>query len=479
MDKLINKPQPLTSDISTSGFIYFAVVFVAIMGYLLFKNLLFLFFFKRYPKNTTKIGVGNITTIAMIIAVAVSIVLVLMALAGGLAAALFRGYPGFRVTLELILVKISGLLFGPIVGIFSAATIDFLTVIFSGGVFNVGYVLGAILTGMIAGILREVLISTALLHNRNLSDFAYLVLSIGMVIAAFLITQFFVLGISNNLKEIKGDEEFRLKFNAPSIVFELSLTQYANILLYFTIAIVIAMLVLYIVWLVKQRHLSFEHSRFFYRSYKHANHQFTLFVLTKENWFYLILNVITLASTSLLMINIAFIPIFDTQTTGQTYEFWLLARLLFAPVIFLLDIIVIYPILLLLTPLMLKGFKTAVSKNQRKTLKQSFTDLQSVVLPIINKRKHQQLRQEELKRLARATHFDLTEGEMEKLLVEFKTITQSFDRVMNIDTTSVEPMYAPFNTSPTPLRKDKVIVEKHPEKLLANCKEMSVGFVKV
>ncbi len=236
-----------TSDISTSGFIYFAVVFLIIIVYLFFKNILFLFFFKRYPKNTPKIGVSNITTIAMIIAVAVSVVLVLMALAGGLTAALFRGYPGFRVTLELILVKISGLLFGPIIGIFSAATIDFLTVIFSGGVFNIGYVLGAILTGMIAGILREVLISTSFLNNKTLSDFAYLVLSVGMVFASFLVTQFFVISVTQNLSAFQSNDQIVLRFNASPLNFSISLQRYVQIIFYFAMVVIITMVVLYFV----------------------------------------------------------------------------------------------------------------------------------------------------------------------------------------------------------------------------------------
>ncbi|WP_462216941.1 Asp-tRNA(Asn)/Glu-tRNA(Gln) amidotransferase subunit GatC [Mycoplasmoides genitalium] len=468
-----------TSDISTSGFIYFAVVFLIIIVYLFFKNILFLFFFKRYPKNTPKIGVSNITTIAMIIAVAVSVVLVLMALAGGLTAALFRGYPGFRVTLELILVKISGLLFGPIIGIFSAATIDFLTVIFSGGVFNIGYVLGAILTGMIAGILREVLISTSFLNNKTLSDFAYLVLSMGMVFASFLVTQFFVISVTQNLSAFQSNDQIVLRFNASPLNFSISLQRYVQIIFYFAMVVIITMVVLYFVWIIKQKHFNYAYSKFFFRRYKHANHQFTLFVLTKENWFYLILNVITLATTSLLMINIAFIPIFDTQTTGQTYDFWLLVRLLFAPLIFLLDIIVIYPILLLLTPIMLKGFKTVASETQTKGIKKSFSDMQSLIMPNVISHKKQQLIRKEMQQLAKTIRIDLSDKEVDALVEEFKEITKSFNKVTKIDTTNVRPMYAPFEFSPTPLRKDKPVVDKHAKQLLNNCCEVKTGFVKV
>lgn len=128
---------------------------------------------------------------------------------------------------------------------------------------------------------------------------------------------------------------------------------------------------------------------------------------------------------------------------------------------------------------MLKGFKTVASETQTKGIKKSFSDMQSLIMPNVISHKKQQLIRKEMQQLAKTIRIDLSDKEVDALVEEFKEITKSFNKVTKIDTTNVRPMYAPFEFSPTPLRKDKPVVDKHAKQLLNNCCEVKTGFVKV
>jgi LytS/YehU family sensor histidine kinase len=101
-----------------------------------------------------KLGVKGLAYIGMVIAVSVSIILIFATITSGAANALFRALPGSRVAIESVLIKIGGLLFGPMLGLFIGAAIDFLTVALSGGVFHYGYLISAMAFGMFAGFIR-------------------------------------------------------------------------------------------------------------------------------------------------------------------------------------------------------------------------------------------------------------------------------------------------------------------------------------
>lgn len=61
---------------------------------------------------------------------------------------------------------------------------------------------------------------------------------------------------------------------------------------------------------------------------------------------------VVLAASATLILNILFLPIFDAEITGQPYPFWLIFRsIIAAPSLFVIDIIVIYPILLTISPI--------------------------------------------------------------------------------------------------------------------------------
>jgi LytS/YehU family sensor histidine kinase len=93
----------------------------------------------------------------MIISISISIVLLLVLSTAGLMGTLFKVYPGLRVTVESVMIKIGGLLFGPIIGLFIGAVTDILDVLLTAGMFHYGYFIAAIAYGFISGLIRSVI----------------------------------------------------------------------------------------------------------------------------------------------------------------------------------------------------------------------------------------------------------------------------------------------------------------------------------
>lgn len=105
--------------------------------------------FYIFPRLSTK----GITNIAMTIAIATAILLLLTVLSSGLLGVLFRAYPGWRVNIESILIKVGGLCFGPIIGLFVGFSTDLLSVALTAGMFHYGYCIAASLFGLLSGLI--------------------------------------------------------------------------------------------------------------------------------------------------------------------------------------------------------------------------------------------------------------------------------------------------------------------------------------
>ena len=87
------------------------------------------------PRPTTK----GIATIGVTLALSIAVVILLILVTADLASVIFRLWSGTRIIVEAILIKIGGLLYGPIIGMCLGAAVDFLCVALTAGVFNIGY----------------------------------------------------------------------------------------------------------------------------------------------------------------------------------------------------------------------------------------------------------------------------------------------------------------------------------------------------
>lgn len=156
---------------------FVAIIFLSIISKKIYYRLVLKKRLYIFPKINTK-GIANI---AMTIAIATAILLLLTIISSGLLGILFRAYPGWRVNIESILIKIGGLCFGPIIGLFVGVTTDLLSVALTAGMFHYGYCIAAALFGLLAG-----LISTL----RNLSNnkkFIFYLFALGLLLFSFFI----------------------------------------------------------------------------------------------------------------------------------------------------------------------------------------------------------------------------------------------------------------------------------------------------
>jgi hypothetical protein len=155
---------------------------------LIVKKIYFRYKYNKRYYLFPKISISGITNIAMIIAIATAIIILLTIISSGLFGILFRAYPSFRVNIEAILVKIGGLIFGPVLGIFIGAFTDILTVLLTAGMFHYGYFVACIMYGFISGLLKSV-INLTINKNKYIQNVKYLIYStICLIITGVLIT---------------------------------------------------------------------------------------------------------------------------------------------------------------------------------------------------------------------------------------------------------------------------------------------------
>lgn len=79
-----------------------------------------------------------------------------------------------------------------------------------------------------------------------------------------------------------------------------------------------------------------------------------------------------------------------------------------------------------------------------------------------------ELTKEKIEELAKLYCFQLTEKEVEEILIEFQHLIQNMALLNQIDTEAVEPMVYPFEQATSYLREDDVIHELSVQQVLEN-----------
>lgn len=138
---------------------------IAIFGAFVLATIILLFikkiYYRLFKKQRyyifPKMSVKGITNVAMVISISIASILLLTILSAGFMAVIFRAYPGWRSTIEGVLIKIGGLLFGPIIGLFIGAFTDLLTVGITAGMFHYGYFIVAMAYGYFSGLIRTII----------------------------------------------------------------------------------------------------------------------------------------------------------------------------------------------------------------------------------------------------------------------------------------------------------------------------------
>ncbi len=406
------------------------------------------------------VSVKGITNIAMVIAMAVSIIIIIMAVTGGLAGVFFRTYPGTRVTIEIILVKISGLLFGPIIGLVSGAAIDLLTVTLSAGFFHYGYFMAAMLTGLLSGSLRSVINAAKVSKYKNL----FLMLALSAFMAGSTIICIVAFSLVPGLREAG----FQLSFPGIATV-SLSLDNFYVLLAAVNVLIVAAIWVIYALKIGYDRKHRTNLAALAYKKYRHGNHKNVFGLSMKKNWFEPLVTTVTLAASVGLLVNVLFLPIFDAQITGQPYTFWVLFRYIVLYFLFALDVIVIYPIMLIVGPIVKYNYEDELIESLNTPLNYDTWAFQELTA----------MSEKEIIECSKSLLFDLNDAQLEQLTQNFRQIVSSFERVSKIDTDGLEPCNYPIAVSAHALRDDDVVSAAGDPDIM-RCPEMvENGLVKV
>ncbi|AGX88889.1 hypothetical protein [Mycoplasma parvum] len=123
-------------------------IFTVLLGC---KKLFFRLWCQKNYLIFPSLNINTISSIAMIIAANTAIIFAIIFLTHNLLGVVFQIYPGSRLLIETILIKIGGSLYGPVIGMLIGLLTDLLTVILTSSVFNYGYLLAAIFNGFLGG----------------------------------------------------------------------------------------------------------------------------------------------------------------------------------------------------------------------------------------------------------------------------------------------------------------------------------------
>lgn len=290
---------------------------------------------KRYfviPRVSSK-GIANI---GMVISLSISVVLLLTIITADFINVMFRTWAGVRVIVEGILIKIGGLLFGPIIGLCIGASIDFFTVALSGGVFHYGYLIGCMTFGLIAGFIGNIYA----MSNKN--DFKYAVYStLTLAIFAAINFLFIYLFLDNGLTPNSNRSQIAFNFSLLGVQINLGID------LVYILGMAIFLFALGLIW------ICYMFQRILNKS-------------TKKNdskWYITFIPVFVTIVITELIVNVIMMPAFDASISTLTYEVWFCIRLLmFVPMV-LLNLAIIYPVFRIVTPLIKYNYEEELVEN--------------------------------------------------------------------------------------------------------------------
>jgi len=309
------------------------LIFIALLFFIMIiKKLIYRYKYKKRYFIIPHVSSKGVTNIGMMIALTVTIIMFLMIVTANVFSVIFRAWAGSRVLIEGILIKIGGLLFGPIIGMCLGVATDFLTVAITGGIFHYGYLIAAAGFGLIGGIVRSI---TNMSKSKNINFAIYSTILIvglcGTVIAL----------VYESLLPDTGS------FTVDILSYSLTLTLNQIIL----ILSLFAAITVLIVWV----------SYFVYIWWKKKYPK-------KENWFLKFIPVLIVIVLSEILINVLMMPAFDATISTLGYNAWFTIRVLLLIPSVLLNIAIIFPIFKVIGPIVKYNYEDELIEQLNKPL---------------------------------------------------------------------------------------------------------------
>ena len=204
--------------------------FFAGVGFLFFIGVLYFIFFWRKKNNfihySPRFQIKKIVIIALFAATSTSVVFILTKFTS------LTVIPSVRIAFEGVLVKISGFLFGPFVGMVCAIATEFGVLLFIPSYFHYKYFLVLIAFGFFSGMIKVLIKGKVSIRGQIIAIFFGLVFFFGL-------TQFFFylnLSENNNLKFHSWNETVRLfKLKYLSNLNFMSLVFFGNLFAFFVL----------------------------------------------------------------------------------------------------------------------------------------------------------------------------------------------------------------------------------------------------
>ncbi len=220
-----------TSEFNRDNFVNYFYFFG--LGIIFLMGIIYFFYFIKkkkllFKRLTLHNQIHNIVMISLFSAIA-TVVLIFFSKINNITL-----IPNVRVAFEGVLVKLSGFLFGPIVGLISAFVTELVVIIFIPTYFHYKYLLVLMAFGFFAGLIK-------IFRQNHLKDWlAIIVLYLG-IICFFTLTLFFFFYDINKTIPIQNTDQwidninrqFIKTFNLKTLIFWL------NVLLFFILIIAI------------------------------------------------------------------------------------------------------------------------------------------------------------------------------------------------------------------------------------------------
>lgn len=321
---------------SKDALIIFFVFFLVLLTITMTKKIFYYLKFKKRYYIFPRPSIQGIANIAMVTALSVAVLLLLTFITSNAFSVLFRAFPGSRVTIEGILIKIGGLLFGPFIGMLIGGLTDILSIIMTAGIFHYGYFIAAIGFGLLSGLVK----SAFTYSSKNKLMYALVATFV------FFLTTLFSLVFVFMFIEPAGIDQSVIPFLIPRTIPRQTII-YIVLGLFGFVSLVIWFLFFFSKKIQEKRLVRSDAKHFDSKRKKTVDKNYF-------NNFCLILISVSIAE---LVINVLMMPAFDSDLSTLRYGDWLTIRILmFFPMI-IFNFLIIYPVYTIVSPLVKWDYK--------------------------------------------------------------------------------------------------------------------------
>ncbi|BAC43999.1 glutamyl-tRNA amidotransferase subunit C-related protein [Malacoplasma penetrans HF-2] len=328
------KSSPISSVVIFFSF-FFATLLVEIV-----KKIFYYFKAKKRYYVIPRPSIQGIANIAMTIALSVAVLLLLTFVTSNAFSVLFRAFPGSRITIEGILIKIGGLLYGPFIGMLIGGLTDIFSILMTAGVFHYGYFIAGMAYGLLAGLVRSVL------SFAKESRTWYAIISSIIATICSLAAIVFIYSISTS-----GFEQSIITFIPfiPSSPDKISREFLSYIFIGFCVFVVL------LIWLFFFFSNRYQKWKMLYGNKKH-------FKITRpkkidKHYFNNFCLILICCIITEVWINVLLMPSIDADVSTLGYDDWFIIRVaMFIPMI-IFNFVIIFPVYVIIAPIVQWDYK--------------------------------------------------------------------------------------------------------------------------